>query len=40
MQQTIANFLDTYETPSALLAASDRELQAVLDPVGLQETRR
>ena len=40
IRNTIVGFLEAYETPSAVLLASDRDIEADLNPVGLQEVRR
>ena len=40
MRRTIDLFFVMYPTPSALLRADIKDVQELLDPVGLQETRR
>ena len=40
VRRTIALFFVMFPTPSALLGADIKDVQELLDPVGLQETRR
>jgi hypothetical protein len=40
IRDRIEGFLRVYDTPSAVLDAPDKELEAFIDPLGLQEIRR
>ena len=40
IRKAILGFLDAYPTPSAVLGASDKELEVCIGPLGLQEVRR
>ena len=40
IRNAILGFLEAFPTPSAVLEASDKELEVVIGPLGLQEVRR
>ena len=40
IRNAILGFLEAYPTPSAVLEASDKELEVCIGPLGLQEVRR
>ena len=40
IRKAILGFLDAYPTPSAVLGASNRELEECIGPLGLMEVRR
>ena len=40
IRNAILGFVEAFPTPSAVLEASDKELEVVIGPLGLQEVRR